>query len=519
MIKKITPIGRLKEIYWISHFLFFSIILILGSLTREIYLKDIYTSFSFNLIMLGSFLSFLIVNYLFLKAIEEKFYSDKYLYRTIYATLLTALAITITTFGNEDIHKLIYVIPVVLISLTSGSILGLISSAFFGYRIVSHHSTIKTDDLTVILCLALLAWIVGQISHINFRYALQLENEKNFLKDLIDTFSEGITISNSLGNVLLCNKEIQKIFKIGKSELIEKNETLLWEQCSIPYHKWKPNFINMEAQIEDKTFLICRFTLTGLDEQKNCFVTVINDITELQQQKNKMQRLATLSAVGELAAGAAHEIRNPLTTVRGFIQLMQAKWPDPKLADLSQLSLEELDRVNGIVTSMLQLARPEQSESKLLNFNEIVNETWDLYTYSGMCKGIHYEKHLDENLKPFRGSDKQIKQVLLNIMQNAEKACSKDDTISIRTYGGDKHICIDIKDTGRGISPEHMEKILHPFFTSDPAGTGLGLAICNRIISDHNGTLKVSSEIGVGTIFTIVFPILPIEPSSDALGR
>lgn len=266
--------------------------------------------------------------------------------------------------------------------------------------------------------------------------------------------------------------------------------------------------MNMETQIDDRTFLINRFTLKGPEVKENCFVTVINDITELQQQKNKMQRLATLSAVGELAAGAAHEIRNPLTTVRGFIQLIQAKWPDPKLADLSRLSLEELDRVNGIVTSMLQLARPEQAESKLLNINDIVNETWDLYTYSGMRKGIQYEKHLDETVRPFAGSDKQIKQVLLNIMQNAERACNRGDTISVRTYGDDKHTCIDISDTGRGISPEHIEKILHPFFTTDPAGTGLGLAICDRIISDHNGTIKVTSELGVGTTFTLAFQVV-----------
>lgn len=507
MINNKSPIGRLKEIYWISHFLFFSIILILSSLTGKIYLKDLYTSFNFNLIILGSFFSFLIVNYLFLRAIEERFHSDKYFFRTIYTLLLTTFSLLFTIFSSEDIHKLIYVIPVVLISLTSGSILGLISSAFFGYAIFWHHKSIHTDDLTVILCLALLAWILGQISQINFRYASQLENEKNFLKDLIETFSEGIIICDQSGYILLCNKQIEQIFIINKDELIGKNEAIIWEQCSMPYHKWMPNFMNMEAEIAGRTYLISRFTLKGLEETANCFATVINDITELQQQKNKMQRLATLSAVGELAAGAAHEIRNPLTTVRGFIQLMQAKWPDPKLADLSQLSLEELDRVNGIVTSMLQLARPERSESKLLNINEIVNETWDLYTYSGMCKGIHYEKHLDEKLKPFKGSDKQIKQVLLNIMQNAERACSKDDTILIRTYGDDKHTCIDIKDTGRGISPEHIEKILHPFFTTDPAGTGLGLAICNRIISDHNGTLKVTSELGVGTIFTIVFPV------------
>lgn len=507
MINRISPIKKVKEIYWISHFFFFSIILILGSLTGKIYLKDIYNSFNFNLIMLGSFFGFLLINYLFLRAIEEKFYSDKYFFRSIYAVLLTFSTLIFCFVSNEQIHKLIYVIPVVLISLTSGSTLGLISASFFGISIVWYYKSLKIDDITIILCLALLAWIVGQISQINFHYALKLENEKKFLKDLIETFSEGITICNSLSYVLLCNKQIEQIFKLNKGEIVGKAEVLLWEQCSIPYHKWMPNFMNMEAQIGDKTFLISRFTLKGPEEEENCFVTVINDITEFHQQKNKMQRLVTLSAVGELATGAAHEIRNPLTTVRGFIQLMQARWTDPKLTDLGQLALEELDRVNGIVTSMLQLARPEQAESKMLNINGIVNETWDLYTYSGMSKGIYYEKLLDETVRPFRGSDKQIKQMLLNIMQNAERACSKGDTISVRTYGDDKHTCIDIRDTGRGISPEHMEKILHPFFTTDPAGTGLGLAICNRIISDHNGTIKVTSELGVGTTFTIVFQV------------
>ncbi|MCL5781210.1 MAG: hypothetical protein M1119_10030 [Firmicutes bacterium] len=147
------------------------------------------------------------VNYLFLRAIEEKFYSDKYFFRSIYAVSLTFFTLIFCFVSNEQI-QLIYVIPVVLISLTSGSTLGLISASFFGISIVWYYKSIKIDDITIILCLALLAWIVGQISQINFHYALQLENEKKFLKDLIETFSEGITICNSLSYVLLCPESV-----------------------------------------------------------------------------------------------------------------------------------------------------------------------------------------------------------------------------------------------------------------------------------------------------------------------
>ena len=155
---------------------------------------------------------------------------------------------------------------------------------------------------------------------------------------------------------------------------------------------------------------------------------------------------------------------------------------------------------------MLQVSRPEVGEKKELSLNEIIRDVWELYTYSGINKGIIYTKDLQE-IPCIMGMDKQIKQVLLNLLQNAERACVKGDSVSIRTYADDKYVYLDVNDTGRGIKPEDLEKILHPFFTTDPAGTGMGLAICNRIVLDHNGVIKVTSKLGIGTNFSLLFKI------------
>ncbi|WP_207650072.1 two-component system sensor histidine kinase NtrB [Desulforamulus ferrireducens] len=346
---------------------------------------------------------------------------------------------------------------------------------------------------------------MGQISHILFQHALQLAKERKYLADLIETFSEGIIISNSQREIILANNQVEQIFEVPKSQIVGKGESLLWANSSIPYHQWSPNFLNMEVEIGPKNYLISRYNIMSTDEpEKNNFVTVINDITELHQQREKLQRMATLSAVGELAAGAAHEIRNPLTTVKGFLQLLKEKWPDHSFAGLCDIANEELDRINSIVTVMLQVARPEFGEKQELNLNQIIYDVWELYTYSGVKKGIVYIKDLQE-IPPIMGIDKQLKQVLLNLLQNAERACTKGDTISIKTYADDKYVYLDVNDTGRGIKPEHMDKILHPFFTTDPTGTGMGLAICNRIVTDHQGFIKVKSQLGLGTNFSLAF--------------
>lgn len=519
MLEKNTTFEQLKKIYWISHFLFFCGAILLVVFAKSFNLLEIDTVFSYNIIMLGSFSCFFLLNYLFNKICTEGFsLTNKYTYRILYAFIIMLFTLSYASVFNVDMHNLIYVVPIVLISLTCGPYLGIAAILSIVAHSVIYNYTLAFEDISILFGFLIIAWIVGQISDSNRVYALKLARERDFLKDLIETFSEGIIISDSLGRIILCNKQVEVLFTKKENELIGHGEAILWQNYSVPYHKWKPNFINMEIQNRGNTYIISRFILNYQTQESSCFVTVINDITELQQQKKKMQRLATLSAIGELAAGAAHEIRNPLTTVRGFLQLLQIKGETDKFNNIYNIASQELDRVDVIITNMLELAKPQKEDMRSININELINNIWDLYTYSGYLKGIKYDKSLDDRVLPFKGNDQQIKQLLLNIMQNAERACDCNDTISIKTYSDDNNSFVEILDTGKGITPKILKNIMHPFFTTEANGTGLGLAICNRIMADHNGEIKVTSDVGVGTKFTLIFPATRIKREPRSLG-
>ncbi|MDO7788686.1 ATP-binding protein [Desulforamulus aquiferis] len=422
---------------------------------------------------------------------------------------LVVFTIAFIVTAEEKVSNWIYVVPITMVSLTCGFRIGLATTLLLGIHMLWMDGDISVHNLPVFLCLLLMSWLVGQISEVNFRQALQLESERRFLADLIETFSGGIVVSNSDGEVILCNREIKNVFHREKADIIGKGESLLWVNSSIPFHKWQSNFINMELSIGSREYLVSRFSIAGIEPGKKCYVTVLNDITEVQMQREKLHNLTTLSALGELAAGAAHEIKNPLTTIRGFLQLLRDKNGSHQLNELYALSIEELDRINYIVNSMLQLAKPDMDEPQKLSLSYLVKETWELYTCSAVKKGIRVENNLDDDLHEIMGSRKQIKQVLLNFIQNAEKACSQGDKIIVKTYMNSGWVCLEVRDTGKGIHPDHVDKLFSPFFTTEAEGTGIGLAICKRIISDHNGRIQLESELGLGTSFTVSF--IPID--------
>lgn len=524
MVNRFSPVDKVKNVYWIGHFLFFIIILVVIIISDPKQFSpgkiDGSLLMGFASIWAVGYIFFFIANYVYFKAVNEKFTTpNRVLYQVLYSIVLIIFTLLFFSIYGEKVYVSIYVIPVALIAMTCGPYIGIAATIILGFSIFflqeyNLSQRFSIHEVTTILCLLILAWLVGQISQISILHTLQLAKEKKFLSGLIETFSGGIIITNLKGEIILCNKEIENIFKINKSNLMGQMETLLWYDCSPPVFQWPQNFNNLEITTGSKSYLVSRFILTGPGPEEICYATVINDITEHKQQQLQLQRLATLSAVGELAAGAAHEIRNPLTTVRGFLQLLREKVTDPRTAELSQLAIEEVDHINNIVTSMLQLAKPENGQIGPLDINQIINETWDLYTYSGIRKGISYEKELAYGLPLLAGNAKQIKQVLLNLLKNAENACNPGDKIKVNTYVDNHVICLSVTDTGKGIVPEQLEKIFNPFYTTSSSGTGLGLAICNRIVADHQGTIKVDSQPGMGTTFTVCFRSIDVYKSN-----
>lgn len=238
-------------------------------------------------------------------------------------------------------------------------------------------------------------------------------------------------------------------------------------------------------------------------------VAVFQDITELRRTQKAVRERERLAIIGQMAAGMAHEIKNPLTAVRGFAQLLKEKCPDnTTLSDYVDIIMDEVDRANGVIFDFLQLARPKQPTLRRQSVNDLLEEILAIAGPQAFLKNIAVEHEVAKDLPHCRLDRDQIKQVLLNMCQNAIEAMPGGGILKI-TAGflpAEKEIYIDISDTGCGIPPEKMEKIGVPFFTTKAEGTGLGLSISYSIIGAHKGRVELESKEGEGTTFRIYLP-------------
>ncbi|MGB3567698.1 MAG: ATP-binding protein, partial [Priestia megaterium] len=213
--------------------------------------------------------------------------------------------------------------------------------------------------------------------------------------------------------------------------------------------------------------------------------------------------------VGEVAAGAAHEIRNPLAVIHGFISLMNQSLSDEeKKRFYLPLLMKELERINYIIEEMLLLSKPGTPVMKKVSMQEIINELLPLITHSS--KFTEKDKLIfDVKLQPYilKVDEKQIKQVLHNLIRNSMEAMDGEGVITIYSQVHEDSYCLYIEDTGKGI-PLHMQQSLYqPFSTSKDSGTGLGLPIAQRILESHGGQIKLLSTSSSGTVFVIKFPL------------
>lgn len=229
--------------------------------------------------------------------------------------------------------------------------------------------------------------------------------------------------------------------------------------------------------------------------------------------ENRLIRSARLAAVGEMAAGVAHELNNPLTTVIGFVELILHDLPSdaPQRADL-ELVLKEAQRTRGVVRRLLDFSRPTENIQVETDMNCLVEDTLALVQHQARASNIEIDLKLDPELPWITVDPNQIKQVLLNLLHNAILAMPDGGNIILKTVQvlreGQNWLGVEVRDTGEGIDPENMERIFEPFFTTRPpgSGTGLGLSVSYGIISDHGGSIEVESRLGEGSCFTIYLP-------------
>jgi two-component system, sporulation sensor kinase E len=246
-------------------------------------------------------------------------------------------------------------------------------------------------------------------------------------------------------------------------------------------------------------------------DSEPCTLVVLNDITERVHLENEIYRLDRLNLIGEMAAGIAHEIRNPMTTVQGFLQLSRNK-TDHLSPDFIDLMLEELNRANSIITEFLNLAKNKISVKKKQNVNAIIEALSPLIQAEALRSNKQLKLELEE-CPDISLDEKEIRQIILNIALNGLDAMTSNGILTIKTYQDKETVVLQIKDEGRGIAPETLPKLGTPFFTTKETGTGLGLAICYSVAKRHDAQIDIETS-DKGTTFSVVFQLNPSLPSA-----
>jgi signal transduction histidine kinase len=230
---------------------------------------------------------------------------------------------------------------------------------------------------------------------------------------------------------------------------------------------------------------------------------------ELKETKDQLVQSEKLAALGTMAAGIAHEIRNPLTSLQLFVQMMAERFDDHEFREkFTQIVPPEIERLNRIVNDLVSFAKPSKLIMEPAQVNNILEKTIRLSEIS--FKKLNVKVIKEFGPVPAVMCDQQkLMQIFLNLIMNGAQSMATGGTLTVRTYFDDinMNVCIDIKDTGHGISEENLKKIFAPFFTTKEGGTGLGLAITRRIVEEHKGEIKVKSIVGEGTTFTVELPV------------
>lgn len=249
-------------------------------------------------------------------------------------------------------------------------------------------------------------------------------------------------------------------------------------------------------------------------------VVIIRDLSRVQELERSLRHADRLSMLGTLAAGLAHEIKNPLGGVKGAAQLLAKELPaDSDLQEYTQVMVREVERINGIIEELMDLGNPRPTEMGVVNLSKVLGDIILLQQETARGRNIAFSLLVDPSIPPILGDESLLTRLFLNLVKNACEALGEKGRITLESkVSSDFHlnspggrpspmVVVKVSDNGKGIPVEQMDRIFTPYFTTKVKGSGLGLAICQKIVEDHRGLLKISSTPGEGTEVTVSLPL------------
>lgn len=358
------------------------------------------------------------------------------------------------------------------------------------------------------------------------KYALILENkvrerthelvsEKEKLNSIISAIGGGILLIDKNAKIQWANQMIKDM--VGM-EVIGKYCEELWADCDISGAYVKDNIETIILSTflgqRDRFFQITTAPIKGENAEVHGYIRLIQDVTEMKKMEEQIIQSEKLASIGRLAAGIAHEIGNPLTSIFSFVQILREMEEDEFKRESLETIYFHINRISEILKQLSGFTKMPAVESKECRINEVIETSINLIQYDKRAKNVFIKKDLSPFLPPVVLDCNQLSQVFVNLTLNAIDAMSDGGALTVRSMLRGSDIVIQFEDTGTGIPKEDFGRIFDPFYTTKEKGTGLGLAVSYNIIKKMNGTLTIESEAGKGSVFTITIPSPDPNPLS-----
>jgi two-component system NtrC family sensor kinase len=358
------------------------------------------------------------------------------------------------------------------------------------------------------------------------RFQKELIETKNFLESILEKAGDAISVVDLEGKILYWNEGAEQIYGYRKEEVLgkrlsdflfpanenlrEEEERLLDELMTRVKQGEAISNVEVKRRTKEGKEIITSMTISPLRDAEGRVIgasRICKDITQLKKVEERLLLMERLTSLGELTAGVAHELRNPLAGIKINTQVLLRKDLPEMERKLLDSTLEGIGKIQKIVDDMLHFAKPKAAHFKEEEINEVVESSLAIFQTKLKKGNISLLFQKGEGLPKVWIDGHQIQQVLTNLILNAIQSMGKGGTLAIRTFrenGGG--IGIEVKDTGAGIPRIHLKKIFDPFFTTKSEGTGLGLSITLKILESHGATIDVESQVSKGSVFTIHLP-------------
>lgn len=345
----------------------------------------------------------------------------------------------------------------------------------------------------------------------------RLRRVEAFRDILISSLPVGLIATDNKGHVILYNEFSQELTGISEKLVIGKS-TEVFSESEVIYSAFdvpdKPSDVTSqkEAQLVTETGVchtvqLNRMAIIDRDDKFVGTLLMIQDLSQVKKLEEDLRRSERLAALGKMAAGVAHELRNPLSSIKGLALVLQSRFSGENHdRETANILVQEVERLNRSISELLDYARPQKLQKNDVDLHSLLHKAVSLLTIDAEAAGIEMVTDFPENLPVIQADEDRLNQVFLNLFLNSIQAMTDGGTLTIKTAKRESSLTIIVKDTGCGIAQENLGRVFDPYFTTKPEGTGLGMAMSAKIVEEHGGTISFESTEGQGTSVVVQIP-------------